>query len=564
MKSYRKTNLSLALGFALGSLGLYPAIGNATAVDMLSPILNMVKDSGGDSLLFPFYSTANGSSTSFSVTNTSGRAIAAKVRFREQTLSQDVRDFIVVLSPEDKFDFWVAQDVNTGKPAVFWNDNSCVVGAVEAPNQTKTLPLVDNIGDPAVGHVEVIGMLDVTNVYHQGQSLATAATHDANGIPVNCNTLDRAFSSRVDVNNLRDAANIPILESLGSHDVRNVLIGAYVVTAGANGVEGGDVPITVRNTFNRAVLAAQSAEACANPADGFNGVNQDTQNCYGLYAWDRQEEDHPHLGDVNWVKCYTDGPPALVCPSLAVLEPILPRPLPPLSEWDTSIVANLDAAWTANSLRGDWSNNPANQVGFDWIVTYPTKYVYLDDCNGDGVPAENVNLGDKVHGLLDKCKTPSPFGPGGVNNKAYCEANLRSPLDAYNTEEGIFVPPSPSNLYSYVSCNETNVFTFAMCPENGPCDPAVEPSLIQSAADREVRNFGYIPPNSVRGWIDQPLVWQKGVPTHQLPIGEGLPFNEFGAATHALLWLVRSTADPTVNDGSLRELERDMFSNAYK
>lgn len=505
MKSYRKSSLSLALGVALGSVALVPAVGHAYSVNANVPGGQIVADGGGDSLLFPFYSTANGTSSSFSVSNTSEATIAAKVRFREQINSQDVRDFIVVLSPDDKFDFWVAPDINNGgKPAVFWNDNSCVVGKLQESGGTKTLPLVDLPGgDSTVGHVEIIGMMDLSRSSFEGYSLAVAAKHDEQGVPTNCNPIYKAFESRLNVNQITNAGDAP-----------NALIGAYVVTAGAAGIEGGDNPIEVKNTFRRAVYAAQSPEPCAGiPAD-FDGTNQDLTDCFQLYSWDGKEEDHPHLGDVNWV----------------VANP-----------GDRSVVANIDGALTALALRGDWSNNPANSVGYDWIATYPTKYVYLDDCDGDKVPDEDGNLGDKLVGPYPFCQTPSPFGPGGHDK---CMGTTT--VDAFDAEEGVPSRPSPSSQPLYGNCNETNVFTYAMAGQ------AFESSLIQTEARREVRTFEYIPSDPVRGWITQPIVWQPNavVPTHVNNTYDG-------AATQGLLWIVRSTDDAAVNNGSLRELVRE-------
>ncbi len=531
MKSYRKSSLSLALGVVLGSMALVPALSHAYSVNNNNG--QVTTDGGGDTLLFPFYTTANGSTTSFSVSNTSSATIAAKVRFREQVNSEDVRDFIVVLSPDDKFDFWVAPDVNNGgKPAVFWNDNSCVVGKRGPIDGVKTLPLVDEINrrpvNPTVGHVEVIGMIDLTNVHSEGYSLAVAAKHDEAGVPTNCNPIYNAFENRAKVNALTDERDVEILsQNLAAFDVPNALIGAYVVTAGAAGIEGGDVPVVIQNTFNRAVLAAQSPELCA--GTGFDSTNQDREACFQLYTWDAQEEDHPHLGDINWVSA---------------------------NQFDNSVVANMDGALTALALRGDWSNNPANRVGYDWITTYPTKYVYLDDCDNDGVPDEDGNLGDKLVGQYPFCQTPSPFGPGGHDR---CMG--KASVDAFDTEEGVPSRPSPSIEAVWGDCKETNVFTYFMATEQ--CDPKLpaeelisrgcfEPTLIQTEGLREHRAFEYIPSVPVRGWIDQPLVWQPNavVPTHTR--------NQFdGAATQGLIWIVRSTDDASVNNGSLRELDRE-------
>ena len=83
----------------------------------VTPPGTLVTPSGGDTLVYPIYTTATGmvngaatsATTSFSVTNTSsgpwvalpnahgGQTIAAKIRFREQDHSMDVLDFVVPL-----------------------------------------------------------------------------------------------------------------------------------------------------------------------------------------------------------------------------------------------------------------------------------------------------------------------------------------------------------------------------------------------------------------------------------------------------------------------------------
>ena len=76
----------------------------------------------------------------------------------------DVLDFIVVFSPYDKFDFYVAQGEGQERPTMAWEDNSCVVGpgaggsVIPAPS-----PFVSGNETMSVGHLEVLGMADLTN-----------------------------------------------------------------------------------------------------------------------------------------------------------------------------------------------------------------------------------------------------------------------------------------------------------------------------------------------------------------------------------------------------------------
>lgn len=114
-----KKRLSALLGTAaLAAFASVPMQASAFSVDVDNNTLRT--DDSGDALVFPFYSTSTnlnttlgavtGARSSFSVTNTSEtEAIAVKIRFREQMYSQEIFDFIVFMSPRDKFDFAVRQ-----------------------------------------------------------------------------------------------------------------------------------------------------------------------------------------------------------------------------------------------------------------------------------------------------------------------------------------------------------------------------------------------------------------------------------------------------------------------
>lgn len=83
MKNMRKSRLSVALGAVLGAATMVPATSHAFSVNLDPWINEIVTEDSGDVLIFPFYTTANGASTTFVVTNTSQQTVAAKVRFRD-------------------------------------------------------------------------------------------------------------------------------------------------------------------------------------------------------------------------------------------------------------------------------------------------------------------------------------------------------------------------------------------------------------------------------------------------------------------------------------------------
>ena len=116
MKAIRKNPLSYAVGAVLAAMAVVPMSASAVSINLSNTVAprpvvvagTFNSDDGADALAYPLYSTTNGVTTSFSLTNTGGGAIAVKVRFREQQYSMDVWDTIVFLSPTDKWDFSVS------------------------------------------------------------------------------------------------------------------------------------------------------------------------------------------------------------------------------------------------------------------------------------------------------------------------------------------------------------------------------------------------------------------------------------------------------------------------
>ena len=179
MMKLRKLRLTLAVSAVLGATALIPATSFGWSVDT-AKLLRWTPSSGGDTLLFPLYTTVNPVTTSFSTTNTGGQTIVAKIRFREQERSMDVLDFLVVYSPYDKFDFYVEQAADAARPTMKWNDNTCVVGpgtggSVEFPAPS---PFVSGDETMSVGHLEVLGMADITGIYVNADGGVFAAAGD--------------------------------------------------------------------------------------------------------------------------------------------------------------------------------------------------------------------------------------------------------------------------------------------------------------------------------------------------------------------------------------------------
>jgi hypothetical protein len=532
MKVMRKSRLGLAVGAALGAACLAPATSFGWSVNTQTGSIDT--NSAGDTLLFPIYTTANAgtdatpapATTSFSVTNTSAvETVAAKIRFREQEHSMDVLDFIVVLSPNDKFDFYVDQVNGAARPTMHWTDSSCVVGPSTSGTQHfpahSTFVATDE--QMSVGHLEVLGLADLDGICVTSQgmpiscsaptgiSLAAAAKHGPDGKPANCGILVTTLASATNVNKL-NAWSTP---SLG--DVGNILIGRYVIDNGIQladgfhiGIEGGNDAIGIKYSNvtgnpGNIKITSQSNTPC-----GTSG------NCASYYTWDKSDWDHPNLAEM-------------------------------------ANLNNFQAALTAVNVGGDWSNNPANDVGVDWMLSFPDKYAYLDY-----IPANKCDSTQSSTAyawcLLENTNVPVTLLSGNdqSDNNGHPGVWTASPsldlclgtsgLNIYDTEEGIAsssVSVSPGAFTQFDVCNELNVFTLAAS------GTTPKPSVIQTQARRQVISFDNLA--AVRGWGLLGLSWMAGP----------------GDAVTGLIFTTRATTGVTDQNGSLTDLQKNIGEEFY-
>jgi hypothetical protein len=301
-------------------------------------------------------------------------------------------------------------------------------------------------------------------------------------------------------------------------DAPNLLVGRYAITVPGGGIEGAGDAIAIQNSD--LPLASQSQALC--DASG--------NNCTSSYNWDTREYDHPHLGDM------TDG-----------------------------YLANLEAGMEAANVTGDWSNNPANSVGVDWVMSFPTKYLY-EDVVASPVPANGLDnyvmLPDTPSGLPAAKTTalanpwPGPYATltdGAYDGNAYDPPTvapfcLQTDVHAWGIEEESgtnqeVVSPSPSASLEF--CNELNVLTYDI---NGQ---ALEPSYLATndtsgMSRRTVVSFAVSSTNPVlRGWSKLGLMWDNAD-------NDAAP-----AAVEGIVFTVRDTDQAAINNCSVTELQKN-------
>lgn len=465
-------------------------------------------EEGGDTLLFPTYTVGNGTTaamTSFSLTNQSSETnldtIAIKIRFREQEHGMDAVNFLVIMSPFDKFTFWIAPGAN-GRPKLEWDDNTCVVGPplgqhfIEFP--AHWAPFVNSDTALSVGYVEVLGLAALNQacvnattyepimwsvapncVAAGGIGLAAAATHNATThIPANCAVLSGFFSNPSKVRMANENSNGNGISDWAYPTflpVPNTLVGRYAITISDQGIESGGNAIAIQNanithgSTNPAkyggdfvgLVTAQSTANCS-----VNG------NCMSKYAWDQQEYAHPHLGEM-------------------------------------ANLANLQRLMGAASLNGHWVTNPANAVNVDWVISFPTKYAYMDFLSGAWTLLANT-----------KTSLGRPGAWVGANSTDLKLSSVNPHL--YGTEEQDVIGTA------ITFSNEVNILSLANAPITWP-------SLIQTE-DRRIK-ASFNGPAVNRGWAKLPLTW-RGV----------------GDAVTGLILTTRNTGNAQNNNGAITGL----------
>ena len=630
MPAFRKTSLSLALGVALGSVALVPSLATAFAPNVSNGVI--ATDDRGDTLIGPMYSTVKDPTgggpifdaggniigtaplsaiTSFSIINSDPtNAVLVKVRFREQLRSMEALDFMVLLSPDDQFSWFMNQDGNVGsgqpttpnpapgtggeRPWVQWQDDTCVIGGpirtiqprsgadgTEPPilrtyfPTTVGNPFITSVTDLSFGHVEVIGMA----AFPPGHPMNVASQAKGAGMDAVCQGVRNNLATRL-------AAETALQQSI---DVPNVLTGRFVVSASGAGVEYGDDFIALRNSFAVPYIAPQNNEACTpDPfiGAGFGGMYANLHNylspaatplpppaaaptngafCHSLYAWDNAESAHPHLGDMN-IPFYVGGAPQ---------------------------VARLDGLTVAHALSGDWSNNGPNNVSTDQIITFFDKYVYTDfvNCQG-GAEREwcKVNYEAQSNPLVNTAQTGpivtnaapdgrrdlvvgrngetaegTPFGMESlyINPALFDPATslcmLGNEIYMWDIDEREVVINSPGPDGELPLCPETLVMSLLEGDNGGS---AVFPSLIQYQNKRIVVTYAPFDTDFVtnRGIFELWFNWSPTLTWAPNAYGAGIGTTEYlGAATSGLLAIQRRTEGPEINNGSLTSLGRSTF-----
>lgn len=478
-------------------------------------------DQLGDVLVFPYYTVldnANGQSyrTTFTVTNTdAAHVVVVKFRLRDSKNSQDVLDFMWILSPGDEVVASMDRNPN-GQPQVNFpaEEATCRVPWLNGAHTFTAPGGTVSVADAQTGHLEIVPVASLTPA---PGSLAAKAVHGPNQ---DCNTLSQVFlqGTNTTLPGTLTAITTSITASSAPTPVNNVLRGAYSITNAGGGYSGGGNALAVANWDN------------AGPATGLLfGQNALAATPTLLNGKDTHQFDHPHLGD-------------LVATQFI----------------DRSAIA-------AASVINNWSVNPANGVGIDWVVTYYTKYLY-QDVNGFygsaapyvwpvaastfaaavGAGAYDPTAADTIGGTTTVNTPWSQPRPGTTASATIGGTCVRIGLTSNATQirdreedvigvQGGISPGPPASTVDI--CNEANVIGFS---QNG----SRKPVLLDTGAV-VIDTTGLLLPF---GWTD--LQVNSTVPV-TAGVATGAPVVK--VAVGGFSFTLRDLGDPTLAFGSITD-----------
>ena len=350
------------------------AVGAASAVVMSAAHAAMyINERGtGETLIYPLYSAENDNNTLINIANTTAGHKAVKVRVLEAQNSQEVIDFNLYLSPQDHFSFAISA-TDAGGAKLVTGDNSCTVPAIPAEgvefrslkyatDKQVTDPAADTdfdntgIGRTQVGYIEVIemGQLDpdsaviIDKTTGSTTNAAAAITHDADGMPANCQILVDAWS------NITGTDGVWLAESKTGDETGD---SEFMATWQGGGLYG---YATVINVPTGAAFGYDAVAVSDHVATGADGSDM-----------------HYQPGDIrpNFTDLAMDTSAIVSVDGGAVT-------LDFSGDYPAGVdrVQALNATIMASEIYNDYVTDSTIGATTDWLLTFPTKAFHI---NGD-------------------------------------------------------------------------------------------------------------------------------------------------------------------------------------
>jgi len=358
----------------------------------------------GQVLLYPYYTVEGGNDTYINLVNTTNEYKAVKVRILEAMNSQEVLDFNLYLSPQDHWSAVITADTNGAGAVIRTADTSCTVPnalaatavgvagpSVAFRDTTYSGDSVNGLERTREGYVEIIEMGVLTDAVTDQPGVL----HNAAGLPGDCSVL---------TTNWQPAGKWTADETT-------------------------DVDVPTGGLYGYGVII--------NVADG-------TDATYDAVALDKFVDvvEDPLATTIH-------AAPGSILPSLAQATPIA-HVLDGSAAAPAVIAATpvsglgIDAVSTvlqSSSIMNDYVLEPTINGATDWVVTFPTKKVYVNKPAPADAPFTNVwsattstaceEIGIVYYDREERSVSPdpldfSPLPPAGAATSLCHEANIIS------------------------------------------------------------------------------------------------------------------------------------------
>ncbi len=388
---------------------LIAGIAGVAGIASVSTAVNLNDDGVGQVLIYPYYTVNNGINTLISVVNTTEDVKAVKVRFLEGKNSRECLDFNLYLSPYDVWTAGLVAQTSTDAGAVasgfggqnsvklVTSDTSCTVPAI---NGQEFLPyafsgdfddgLVQDMDRCTEGHFEMIEMGTVLGAD------ATAATHVA-GVPANCGAINANWTPGTGQWSVDSTVNMQAPDGSGG------LFGSTTLV---------DVPNGVAMTYNAdAIQAFTTSLTHSDPGSLLPNVGSGSEDTSNIFY--------------NGVVVS--------------------------SQWTGSNIQAVSALYMHDNIYGEYVLTDAIGANTEWVVTFPTKFAYVDAANSPFgvIPHEPFTVA-----LTDTIGACEPYAVSGLYDR-----EEQVPLVDPATIVPSPVPPGVAPNIP-VFCWETNVLEF--------------------------------------------------------------------------------------------------------
>lgn len=437
--------------------------------------VNIAPGGVGQVLIYPYFTANGGKSTQFSITNTTNRVKAVKVRLKRATDSKEALGFNLYLSPKDMWTGDISVGAN-GNIRLLSTDTSCVAGNkydYSVFNLSKGVDFNVNMDkDLGVaadkklreGYIEVIEMGDIDTSTPVGMNLAASATHvhpgedtdgrqeTDNAKPLNCTPFTIGW----------DSGGIWDREGLQGQNGNNQPGETYIEQTGFRGTSGGLFGSARIIEVTAGIDRAYDAVAIDNFWNQWARVDRDGNGIDNNDPWarvsahSRPGANYPDLaGRVLYGSVGGDRVAFNRSSNVShVMAPVARRggqPNPNGVRQDVIETtfdgnrATLDAVssvLTVENLYNHYYVDDGTNAATDWVITFPTKRAYVTNAADNTESYESNTTRGRHYFLRGRCATEGHPGIHNTGANAYCSPFGRyGSADDANDVEGVQFNP---------------------------------------------------------------------------------------------------------------------------